>query len=57
MNKIADTGALTPLSDYNVSTDGFYKGILEAGMYQGKIYGLAPAVDTIGIKLLIPGAV
>jgi multiple sugar transport system substrate-binding protein len=49
MQQIADTGALTPLSDYNVSTDGFYKGILEAGMYQGKIYGLAPAVDTIGL--------
>jgi multiple sugar transport system substrate-binding protein len=49
MQQIAAAGALTPLSDYKVDTTGFYPGILSAGTYQGKVYGLAPAVDMIGL--------
>jgi multiple sugar transport system substrate-binding protein len=49
MQQIAAAGALTPLSDYNIDTTGFYPGILSAGTYDGKVYGLAPAVDMIGL--------
>jgi multiple sugar transport system substrate-binding protein len=49
MQQVAVSGALTPLSDYNVDTKGFLPGILSAGSYDGKVYGLAPAVDMIGL--------
>jgi len=49
MQQVAVSGALLPLSDFNVDTSGFYPGILSAGSYNGKVYGLAPAVDMIGL--------
>lgn len=49
VQEIAATGGLSPLSDYDVDTDGFAKGILEAATYKGEVYGLAPAVNTLGI--------
>ena len=49
VQQIAATGALAPLSDFNVSTDGFAQGVLQAGTYNGKVYGLAPTVNTIAL--------
>lgn len=49
LQQIAATGALAPLSDFNVSTDGFAQGVLQAGTYNGKVYGLAPTVNTIAL--------
>ncbi|MFC4224157.1 sugar ABC transporter substrate-binding protein [Lysinibacter cavernae] len=49
LQEIASTGGLSPLSDYGVSTEGFAKGILEAGTYEGEVYGLAPTVNTLGL--------
>ena len=49
MQQIAKSGALTPLSDYGISTAGYAPGILQAGTYQGKIYGLAPTVNSIAL--------
>lgn len=49
MQQIATTGALTPLSDYGLDTAGFYPTILSAGTYQGKVYGLAPTVNSIAL--------
>ena len=49
MQQIAAAGALTPLADFGVDTDGFDQGILAAGTYQGKVYGLAPTVNMIGL--------
>ncbi|SDO53761.1 carbohydrate ABC transporter substrate-binding protein, CUT1 family [Nakamurella panacisegetis] len=49
MQQIAKSGALTPLSDYSISTDGYAPGILQAGTYNGKIYGLAPTVNSIAL--------
>ncbi|MBK0297346.1 extracellular solute-binding protein, partial [Bacillus sp. S34] len=46
---IAETGALSPLTDYGISTDGYAKGVLQAGTYKGKVYGLAPTVNTIAL--------
>ncbi|MFD8221715.1 extracellular solute-binding protein [Streptomyces sp. NPDC059697] len=49
LQQIAQTGALTPLDRYGVDSSGFAKGILSAGTYNGKVYGLAPYVSTIAL--------
>ncbi|PYY61887.1 ABC transporter substrate-binding protein [Curtobacterium sp. MCPF17_003] len=49
LQQIAETGALSPLSDYDISTDGYAKGVLQAGTYEDQVYGLAPTVNTIAL--------
>ncbi|MEV6604595.1 extracellular solute-binding protein [Kutzneria sp. NPDC051319] len=41
LQQIAATGALAPL---DLPTDGLYPNVVEAGRYQGKLYGVAPGV-------------
>ncbi|MEU1371233.1 extracellular solute-binding protein [Streptomyces sp. NPDC005803] len=49
LQRIAQTGALTPLSRYGIDTGGFAEGILSAGTYEGEVYGLAPYVSTVAL--------
>ncbi|MFD7282117.1 extracellular solute-binding protein [Streptomyces sp. NPDC059862] len=49
LQQIAQSGALTPLDQYGIDSSGFAKGILSAGTYKGKVYGLAPTVSTIAL--------
>ncbi|PKV97058.1 carbohydrate ABC transporter substrate-binding protein (CUT1 family) [Amycolatopsis echigonensis] len=49
LQQIAATGALTPLTDYGISTDGYYPSIVKAGTYQDKVYGLAPGVNGLAL--------
>ena len=49
LQQIAGTGALTPLTDYGISTDGYYPSIIKAGTYQDKVYGLAPGVNGLAL--------
>ncbi|MEY9968506.1 multiple sugar transport system substrate-binding protein [Streptacidiphilus sp. MAP12-16] len=49
LQQIAQTGALTPLDQYGIDSSGFAKGILSASTYDGKLYGLAPDVNTIAL--------
>jgi multiple sugar transport system substrate-binding protein len=49
LQQIAQTGALTPLDSAGVDLTGYYPSILVAGTYQGKVYGLAPAVNSIAL--------
>jgi multiple sugar transport system substrate-binding protein len=49
LQEIAATGGLAPLSDFGVDTAGFAKGMLDAGSYDGKVYGLAPTANTLGL--------
>jgi multiple sugar transport system substrate-binding protein len=49
LQQVAATGALADLGDYGVTADGFAKGITDASSYEGKLYGLAPVVNTIAI--------
>jgi multiple sugar transport system substrate-binding protein len=49
LQQIAATGALSPLDQYGISTAGYAKGVLQAGTYKGKVYGLAPTVNTIAL--------
>ncbi|MCO1339406.1 ABC transporter substrate-binding protein [Kocuria polaris] len=49
VQEIAQSGGLTPLSDYGVDTSGFAQGILDAASYEGEVYGLGPVVNTLGL--------
>lgn len=49
VQQIAATGALTDLGEYGVTADGFAQGITDASTYEGKLYGLAPVVNTIAV--------
>lgn len=49
LQEIASTGALTPLSDYGISTSGYYDSIVKAGTYKGTVYGLAPGVNGLAL--------
>jgi multiple sugar transport system substrate-binding protein len=49
LQQIAATGALSPLSDYGLSGDGYAKGVVDASTYKGKLYGLQPITNTIGL--------
>lgn len=49
VQQIAASGALSPLADYGITGDGVAPGVLTAGTYQGKLYGLAPAVNSLAL--------
>ena len=49
LQQVAATGALADLGQYGLTTDGFADGIAAAGSYEGKLYGLAPVVNTLAI--------
>ncbi|WP_425838792.1 sugar ABC transporter substrate-binding protein [Streptomyces fractus] len=49
LQQIAATGALTPLSDYGLSADGYAKGVVDASSYRGRLYGLQPVANTLGL--------
>jgi multiple sugar transport system substrate-binding protein len=49
IQQIAATGALAPLADYGIKTDGYAEGPVSAATYKGKLYGLQPAANTIAI--------
>ena len=49
IQQIAATGALAPLGDYGIKTDGYAEGPVAAATYKGKLYGLQPAANTIAI--------
>ena len=49
VQEIAASGALAPLSDFDVDTSGYIDGIIEAATYEDEVYGLAPAVNTLGL--------
>ncbi|WP_279582291.1 extracellular solute-binding protein [Fodinicola feengrottensis] len=42
LQQIAGSGALSPLSTYGITTDGYAKGVVQASTYQGQLYGLQP---------------
>ena len=49
VQQIAASGALSPLSDYGITGEGFPQGVVDAGTYDGDLYGLAPIVNSIGL--------
>lgn len=49
VQQIAATGALVSLDDLGLSSDGYPEGIVAAGTYDGKLYGLAPGVNALAL--------
>jgi multiple sugar transport system substrate-binding protein len=49
LQQIAETGALTPLNDLGLKADGYAEGVVSASTYKGKLYGLQPITNTIGL--------
>jgi multiple sugar transport system substrate-binding protein len=49
LQQIAATGALAPLSDFGLNADGYVKGVVDASTFDGKLYGLQPVTNTIGL--------
>ncbi|MFD4501392.1 extracellular solute-binding protein [Streptomyces sp. NPDC058457] len=49
LQQIAASGALAPIGDFGLSADGYAKGVVDASTYQGKLYGLQPVTNTIGL--------
>ena len=49
LQQIAQSGALTPLSNYGISATGYVKGVIAASTYKGKLYGLQPITTSIAL--------
>ncbi|HKT58043.1 MAG TPA: sugar ABC transporter substrate-binding protein [Microbacterium sp.] len=49
VQQIAATGALSPLSDYNLDGKGSVPAVVAAGSSKGTLYGLAPVVNSIAL--------
>jgi multiple sugar transport system substrate-binding protein len=49
LQQIAASGALAPISDFGLTTGGYAEGIVSASTYDGKVYGLQPVTNTIGL--------
>jgi multiple sugar transport system substrate-binding protein len=49
LQQIAASGALAPLDEFGLSASGYVKGVVDASTYQGKLYGLQPITNTIGL--------
>ncbi len=49
LQQIAATGALAPLDQFGLSAEGYAKGVVDASTYNGKLYGLQPITNTIGL--------
>jgi multiple sugar transport system substrate-binding protein len=49
VQQIASSGALSPLSEYDIDTSDFPQGVVDAGSYEGELYGVAPMVNSLGL--------
>ena len=49
LQQIAETGALADLGQFGLSADGYIQGVVDASTYEGKLYGLQPITNTIGL--------
>jgi multiple sugar transport system substrate-binding protein len=49
LQQVADTGALVPLTDYGVDLTGLYQNVIEAGSYEGNVYGIAPGINGLAL--------
>jgi len=47
--QIAATGALSPLSNYGITSKGDVPAVAKAGTYKGKLYGVAPVINSIAL--------
>lgn len=49
VQQIAETGALAPLEDFGLDGEGNVDGVTAAGTYEGVLYGIVPATNSIAL--------
>ena len=49
VQQVAESGALAPLEQYGITTEGLTESVADLGMYDGTLYGIAPTVNTIAL--------
>jgi multiple sugar transport system substrate-binding protein len=49
LQEIAATGALSPMSNYDLAAEGYVQGVIDASTYEAELYGLQPITNTIGL--------
>lgn len=49
LQQIAATGALAPITDFDLSADGFQEGVASASTFEGEVYGLQPVTNSLGL--------
>lgn len=49
LQQIASTTALRSFEDLGIPTEGYHEGVLQAGTYEGHVYGVVPTVNTIAL--------
>ena len=49
LQQFAQSGALTPLSNYGITAKGYLKGVVAASTYKGKLYGLQLITNSIAL--------
>ncbi|WP_253705471.1 extracellular solute-binding protein [Brachybacterium sp. P6-10-X1] len=49
VQQVAASGALAPLEQYGITTEGLTDPVADLGMYDGTLYGIAPTVNTIAL--------
>lgn len=54
LQQIASTTALRPFDALGIPTDGYTDGVTAAGTYDGRVYGLAPTVNTVALFYDVP---
>src|SRR5699024_9567370 len=47
VQQVAASGALAPLEQYGITTEGITDSVADLGMHDGTLYGIAPTVNTI----------
>ncbi|MDQ0573832.1 sugar ABC transporter substrate-binding protein [Agromyces albus] len=49
LTRVAETGVLTDLADYDITAEGYDAKLQQMGTYDGTLYGVAPGVNTVGM--------
>ncbi|MCD2497378.1 sugar ABC transporter substrate-binding protein [Microbacterium nymphoidis] len=49
VQQVAATGGLTPFGQLGLDGSGSAQGMIDAGTYEGELYGLAPTANTLGL--------
>ena len=49
VQQVAASGALAPLEQYGITTEGITDSVADLGMHDGTLYGIAPTVNTIAL--------
>lgn len=49
LQQIAATTALRSFDELGIPTQGYHDGVLQAGTYDGQVYGVVPTVNTIAL--------